>query len=374
MRRVLSLVWYKVLPPVFGGQRGIALFSEYLSRHVHLHMLCADDNETTGGEHYVVDNRIPRGKWQFTGTKVSRLLKDVLSQDQFSHLILEHPYHGLIGVKLARQCMLKLIVHAHNIEYHRFREMGKWWWPFLFLLERYTYRHADLSLFKTQEDMTMAIRKFDLDPALCMIVPYGIERYVPPSDEEKKHGRQKLIERYQLTPDTKILLFTGTLDYAPNAQALLHCVEQVLPELEQQTTTPFILLVTGRNQIASFQYLHQLKHPRYIYAGEVDDIATYFIGSDLLLNPVSSGGGIRVKVMEALSHGLPVVSYRTGAAGIDVNLTGTMLSIAEDRDVKQFVQLVMDQWQRKEYLPEAFYECYHWSAITSRVAERINKH
>ena len=49
------------------------------------------------------------------------------------------------------------------------------------------------------------------------------------------------------------------------------------------------------------------------------------MGADVFINPITSGGGIKVKIMEALSYGLPVVSTVHGAKGIDKTVTGRQL-------------------------------------------------
>jgi hypothetical protein len=52
-----------------------------------------------------------------------------------------------------------------------------------------------------------------------------------------------------------------------------------------------------------------------IYAGFVDDISIYFKGADVFINPVSYGGGIKTKLVEALGYNLNAVSTSNGAIG-----------------------------------------------------------
>jgi len=372
MVRVLSLVWYKVLPPLFGGQRGIALFSKHLGRHLDLTCVCSRNNEPAGNETYTLIPALPVSKLQFITPSNFKTIHRLINDIQPSHLLIEHCYYGWMARKLVTKNGLKLIVHSHNIEYLRFRQMGKWWWRILYHLEKSTHRAAHLSLFKTQEDRDHAVSRFGIETGKTMVVPFGIERSAPPGAEEKDRARRFLVEKFGLDPSMRIILFNGTLDYAPNAHALEHIVRDIIPALEKRSCS-FCVLVTGRVELPQFRYLLQLTHPRYIYAGIVDNVADYFTGADVFINPVTEGGGVKVKLMEALSFGLPVVSYTAGARGLDLNVAGGCVEMVRDGDAEAMAQGILKSIDEKHSVPPAFYSTYQWSAITEKVAEKIRR-
>lgn len=365
---VLSVVWYKIMPAEFGGQKGITLFSRYLSGHISLTMLCSSNNQPTGKEPFTVWPLLPVSKTQFLLPGVWRKIRGALEKTRANYLLLEHCYHGPAGIWLQKRKKVKLIVHSHNIEYQRFRQMGKWWWPLLYQVERYTHRRANLNLFKTPGDLQFAIRQFRLDPHKCMVVPYGLERMQVPSSHEKNEAGLALRARHGIRAEQKILLFNGTLDYAPNAEAMQDIVENLMPLLGPH----YVVLVCGRLVDPSFRYLENLSAPGFIYAGFVDDIDMYFRGADVFINPVASGGGVKVKAMEALSYGLPVVSYVSGASGIDTQLAGRMLQVVPDHDAAAMAR-ALEQINGGETIPETFIRHYHWERITGEVAARIRQ-
>jgi glycosyltransferase involved in cell wall biosynthesis len=373
MANILSLVWYKVLPARFGGQKGIARFSHYLGLHHPLYMVCSRNNEASGQESFQVINELPDKKWQFIDPSVKKKISSVIDQHAITHLLLEHCYHGFFGVQLAKKHALQLIVHSHNIEYQRFRELKKWWWPLLYLVEKRTHQAADLSLFKTSDDLSTAVKEFGLDPEKCMIVPYGIERQSEPSNTEKEHCRKELKRRHGISADTRIILFNGTLDYEPNALALKHIVNEMIPALEKRTGEPFTVLVTGRIIYREYEYLRQLAHPRYLYAGLVEDIDIYFTGADIFINPLVHGGGVKVKLVEALSFGLPVISYASGAHGVDLDTTADKLVIVQDSDKETFAEAVISNWDNSNKLPSEFFSRQSWTAISAAVSQRISQ-
>ncbi len=373
MANILSLVWYKILPASFGGQKGIARFSHYLGIHHKLYLLCSRNNEASGKESFHLINELPDTKWQFIDPTVKKKISTEINKHAITHLLLEHCYHGFFGMQLAKKYHLKLIVHSHNIEYQRFRELRKWWWPLLYLIEKRTHRAADLSLFKTSDDMSRAVREFQLDPEKCMIVPYGIERLLEPTDMEKEQSRKELQRRHGISPGTRIILFNGTLDYEPNALALIHIVNDIIPALEKGTGEPFIVLVTGRIFFKAYKYLNQLAHARYLYAGFVEDVDTYFAGADIFINPLIYGGGVKVKLVEALSFGLPVISYASGAHGVDPGTTAGKLVIIKDSDTGAFADAVISNWDNKNKLPPEFFSRHSWTAISGALSQRISQ-
>jgi len=369
MRRpdpVLSVVWYQVRPSRFGGQKGIAHFSQSLGLRLPLIMLCSSDNSFKGIESYLWMPSLPVSKTQFINPAVWKKIERNLVQSGARTLLLEHCYYGLTGIWLRKRHGCKLVVHSHNMEYQRFRQQGKWWWPILYLIEKAAHRHADLSLFKTEEDMRHALGTFSLDPRKCMLVPYGIQIRTAPGPAEKTKASEWLRKTHRIPKGKKILLFNGTLDYAPNATALERIVQKILPLLGNG----FHVIACGRIMDNRYARLLDLKAPDYTYAGFVEYIEPYFLGADLFINPVHQGGGVKTKVMEALSWGLPVVSYRSGAAGIDRELTGSMLRVVDDLDDASLAAAVREAGPNG-VLPDAFYRYYDWERITGTVADRI---
>src|SRR5690606_11031220 len=127
----------------------IAEFNQYLSGYHKLYCLCSKNNEPSGKESYDVLPLLPNNKGQIVSPPAWNIINRKIRQLGITHIILEHSYYGLAGVFLKKTLPVKLVVHAHNIESKRFRELGKWWWQILWFLEKFTHRKADLNLFKT---------------------------------------------------------------------------------------------------------------------------------------------------------------------------------------------------------------------------------
>jgi polysaccharide biosynthesis protein PslH len=367
MTRIASVVWFKVIPPKFGGQKGIALFNKYLSQYYPLVCLCSKNNEPGDDLSYKLINTLPLSRSQLINPFCWRKIIRTAKKEKITHLILEHPYHGIAGWLMKKKQGVKLIIHSHNIEYLRFKQIGKWWWPLLAAYEKWAHRKADLNLFKTQADLELAASRFSLQPGKCIVVPFGIE--TDQSKPGRKTARKLIEDRHAIPADCKILLFSGTLDYEPNAAAVEKIVKEIAPALTE-ISFPFRILITGRNKFASFQYLDKLYHPNIIMAGEVDDIENYLAAADVFINPVKEGGGIQTKTLEAVSYNLNVVCYKEMTEGIRIDLCSGKLFIAEETN---FTEKIIEAGQSSFSTPEPFFAFYDWKRITGVVADKISQ-
>lgn len=366
--KIISIVWYKVLPPVFGGQKGIADFNNHLSKQHPLVCLCSHNNLATDAVSYTVIPQLPVGKKQFLSPFTWKKIKTVAASEKATHIIAEHPYHGISAVKTAKALKLSLIIHSHNIESQRFKQMGKWWWRLLHYYEGWVYRKADIVLFKTHADKNFAIHHFNISPAKTMVVPYGIEKNIHPGH---KLAAEMIRYRHGIHPDEKLLLFAGTLDYLPNAKAVKDIYQEIAPRLKKENL-PFKIIICGRNEDASFQSLKKLSHPDIIYTGEVADIHHYFSAADAFINPVCIGGGTQTKNIEALSHHSNIVCFKEMVDAELLALVKNKLFIAAGNNWENFVEQVKLALDKRTDTPEEFFEQYSWERIITNLSERMN--
>ncbi len=119
--------------------------------------------------------------------------------------------------------------------------------------------------------------------------------------------------------DGRTLLFVGSLGYAPNVEGLRWFVAEVLPQVAAHAAVR--LRIVGRNAPPSVLALGE--HPLVEFVGEVDAVTPAYETATLALAPLHSGGGTRIKLVEAAAHHVPIVSTTIGAQGLD--LTDSMI-------------------------------------------------
>jgi glycosyltransferase involved in cell wall biosynthesis len=116
----------------------------------------------------------------------------------------------------------------------------------------------------------------------------------------------------------------GSMDWAPNAEGIAWFLSEVWPEIRKQTSEASLHLA-GRNMpdnLISNEAMGVFVH------GEVDSAEEFMQSLDALIVPLLSGSGVRIKIAEAMSLGIPVVTTPVGAEGLMVE-NGTDIIICD---------------------------------------------
>ena len=366
---VVSLVSYPFLPARTGGQKGIALFYKYFSRYHQVTCIATQKNSPELAEGYELRNILSNAAIRYINPFYFFRIRRVLREKKASHLIIEHPYYGWLGVLLKKFCGIKLVVHSHNLEGNRWKSLGKWWWRILWLYEKYTHRQADYSFFISDADKRYAIRAFGLKPSRCSTVSFGIEIPAPPKAEAVDMAQNILHRQYGLSGEIPLLFFNGAFKYRPNLDALENLLYRVNPIL-QNKNFPYFLLICGIDIPDRF---FSETFPAVQVVGFAEDLELYLLGCSVFLNPVITGGGIKTKLVEALGFNLNAVSTESGAIGVDPQLCNGKLVVCQDEDWMAFADTITRTAEKKSATPASFYQHFYWGNIAQRAGEFIEK-
>lgn len=127
--------------------------------------------------------------------------------------------------------------------------------------------------------------------------------------------------------DSTGLIFSGQLDWYPNSDAMVFFMREVWPKLKasQENIT---LTIIGKN--AQPDLLALVENDNNVQmTGYVPDLREYIQKARIFICPINDGGGTRLKILDALAQGIPVVSSPIGCEGIDVT-DGENILIAKD--------------------------------------------
>jgi glycosyltransferase involved in cell wall biosynthesis len=128
-------------------------------------------------------------------------------------------------------------------------------------------------------------------------------------------------------PSVPSLVFTGTMNYAPNVEGLLHFMDAIWPRVVAAVPGATLTIV-GQNPP---EEIRRLGSGTIRVTGFVPAVGPYLSEARVAIVPLLSGGGIRNKILEALSAGRPVVSTWLGAEGLKTE-DGIHLLIADDAE------------------------------------------
>ena len=363
MTKIALIVPYRFVPPRNGGHKAAFGFASAIAHQANFAVLSTDNNDPGPGFRLIPS--FPDHPSKYVLLRYRNRIKAVLRREGISHVILFQHYQAALLLPALKRMGISASIYVQNIEYQRWRSLGKWWWPLMRVYEAWAYRRADRLFFISPEDRTAAPGLFGIPVSKCDLVDYGIRR---PETGEVASARLEIAARHGIQPGEKIILFFGPQHYKPNQDAVLRIARQIIPALTASDPLPFRVLICGGGLPADYQT--EIKSDRLSYLGFVEDIEAYVMAADVMVNPILSGGGVKTKVLESIACGTPVVSFAAGAAGIDHRVCGTHLKIVEDENDQGFAEAVAGVLaQGKTETPPEFYERYEWAQTIKPVLE-----
>jgi glycosyltransferase involved in cell wall biosynthesis len=111
------------------------------------------------------------------------------------------------------------------------------------------------------------------------------------------------------------ILTIGSLNYPPNADGIRWFLRDIFPEIKRQKPEAALTII-GKNPPKDFFTLASPFGDAIQITGYVEDLTPYLEKSALMVVPVLAGGGMRVRILEAFSRGIPVVTTSIGLEGI----------------------------------------------------------
>jgi len=180
----------------------------------------------------------------------------------------------------------------------------------LFAFERATAERADLSLFVSEAEASLFRAGTGLPNIRSLSNGIDVDHFDPAGSFPRLDvGKRPLI------------LFTGQMDYAPNADAVAWFARAVLPLVPSAT-----FVVAGRSPLPS---VRALAGERVIVTGAVADMRSWLAAADIVVAPLRLARGIQNKVLEAMAMARPVVASSAAFEGIEA-VPGRDLLVADD--------------------------------------------
>jgi len=249
---------------------------------------------------------------RFMDKAIAQKIEVILDQNKFDTVILESIYL-LPYLDLFKNKGIKVIVRAHNIEHEVWSSMAnnatlflkKWYFNKLAKqLKKYEItqlKKVDGIISITEEDARF-FQQFEPN-VLTTAIPTSVKTDFPLPD-------------YSLSD----FYFLGAMDWKPNEEGIEWFLNDVIPE--GLKGTQFFL---GGKSLKK----NQFNHPSVVNVGEVENALDFISQHGICVIPLHSGSGLKIKLLENMAMGKPIITTTEGIRGVDVEHEKQVL-IADD--------------------------------------------
>ncbi len=247
----------------------------------------------------------------YSSARVSRILAETLQAGSFDAVQMEgvhlSAYLPVIRAAASRPAILS---DWHNIEseiLHRYSQVNPsplrrvYAWRTANLLERAETQLLTACDVHTVTSERERVRLQTRNPAAEIhVIPNGVDvQYFASQQTDSGAPRTSL-------------LFAGSMDYSANVDAAVWFVNDIWPALSRQHPALSFTIV-GRDPKPE---VRALAAGRVSVTGTVPDVRPYYAGALAALVPLRFGSGTRLKILEAMAAGIPVISTKLGAEGL----------------------------------------------------------
>ncbi len=254
-----------------------------------------------------------------------QMLRHILQEERFDIIQLETLYLAPYIPTIRKYSKALIALRSHNVEHEIWQRMAdntrpglKRWYLQHLARKLKTYEESQLN----QADLLITMTQRDLDKFRQMgfrgesiVAPIGIDsEWYAPSPPSGKQPPQAIG-------------FIGSLDWMPNLEGLNWFLDTVWPQV-RELYPQARLHIAGRNMPSSYR---QKSIPGVDFMGEVRSAIKFIRDHDILIVPLLSGSGMRVKILEGLFMGKTVITTSVGLEGIDAR-QGEEILIADSAE------------------------------------------
>lgn len=268
----------------------------------------------------------PYNAVRFISTPFANKLKQLLKKNKFDIIQLEGLYVCPYIPIIRKYSDAKIVYRAHNIEHE--------------IWERTAALSSGIKRFYLKI-LAKRIKKFEKSfiNTYDLLVPITERDGImldKMGNKRPSHVSPTGIETTVLIPHSKnlehpSLFHIGSLDWAPNQEGLIWFIEKCWPKIHEKFPELKFYLA-GRN--APEWLIKRFHAPNVVYLGEVEDAYQFMNSKSIMVVPLFSGSGMRIKIIEGMALGKPIVSTPIGTEGISTQ-SGKNILIADNE--KEFV-------------------------------------
>ena len=313
----------------------------------------------------------------FNPSFLFKLIK-ILKTKKIDIIQISFPW-GIIATKILtklKNYQIPIIYDAHNVHSDISKITGKapntplikkpiilYYDP---MLERFLVKFVNHIIAVSNDDRNKFIEKYGVNPEKITVIPSGTAIH----NLKAIGNKYEYKEKFNMDTDKITIIFHGSYTYFPNKEAIDLIIDYIAPTIMKQNLNA--LFVIAGSDVPLF------KKDNIKSIGFVEDIYSLIHAADIAIVPILSGGGTRLKILDYMGVGLPIVTTKKGTEGINAK-NGKHAIIVDDVNEKftnAIKYLIENEEERKRIGANArklAEEEYDWNKIGEKLDELYRK-
>jgi glycosyltransferase involved in cell wall biosynthesis len=280
--------------------------------------------------------------------------------ENFTHVVLESLYLTPYISTIRKHSKAKIIVRTHNVEHQIWEQHAanttnpiKKWYLSRLARDMKTQEISQLNMV----DLLATITNSDAETFRNLGINSRMVTIPVAMDAQPK--------KTAFSNDS--IFFLGSMNWQPNSEAVDWLVSSIFPALKKAKPE------VGLNLAGSFMNgkFPSDKNKGIRNHGFVEDSTDFMLTNGILVLPIQSGSGVRMKLLEALSLGIPVVTTKVGAQGIN-DFSTVCIAETEEEFVAQITELLLST-EKQLLLGQKAFEYVAKNYSTSTISHLIRK-
>lgn len=393
-KRILVLSTYSCYPPRGGGQHRLYHIYSQLAKKCDV-TICSIIETNKRFENLILENglrqicipqSIEHAKYQWEIEGKTRLnLYDIImidsiwrSDDYISKvkelsnesdiIIFSHPF--LYSLKDYIDINNKIVVYeSHNVEFYLKKDYaGDHLSQKILNIEKNLSEQADIIFTTSSEDKDNLIKLYGIKKDKIFVTPNGVDPFT--IEMIDKEDRLDLKRRTGLDKKHTVL-FVGSW-HPPNLEALEFIVDKLAKKCPEYT---FVVIGSVKDY---YLQKHRSFPKNFLAFGVVDEDEKYELYklADIAINPMFSGSGTNLKMLDYMSAGIPVVSTSVGVRGLDIEDGKHALICDAEGFCERITELINDEELQSKLRKNArvlVETRYSWNTIARSIVSKLQE-
>lgn len=291
------------------------------------------------------------------------IFEDIIKQSQYNYIIFDNSCVSYHLIDLAHKYNSKVITIHHNYEYEYVRDSSAWFIrPIrLFWVKKYEKQSlfkSDLNLTLTQQDRVLFQEKYALNHEKVEVLGC-----FEPQKRQYKNSFQKM--------HSNCFIITGNLSAQQTKKSLIPWLKEYYPLLTK-ICPGSQLTIAGKNPSKSIKEMCKQLNINLI--SSPNDMDIILEQANFYICPTCLGGGIKLRIMDGLRHGLPILTHKVSARGYDMFANKFLFEYNNTTNFVSSLKKMISQEYNNNQIINEYINVFSFESGVNRLKDILKKH